>query len=160
MQEISVINLHGTATVTMMKNCCPNIAKFPLTSLNQDFIPWLQGTVEKQTKPLHQTSVKGNPGTTSSGNAVHTDKWEGHLWYPAFLSDASSSPPFPIVPTILQDRFCLKPTLHFHMQSLTSVRHWAMRKTVFGYETPDLNFIEPGNKPERNEVLLDRSRFL
>jgi len=35
-----------------------------------------------------------------------------------------------------------------------------MRKTVFGYETPNLNFIEPGNKPERNEVLLGRSRVL
>lgn len=157
MQEISVINLHGTGTVAIMKTCHPNIAKFPLTSMNWDFIPWLQGTVEKWTKPPYQTSFKGNLGT-SSENAVHIDKWEGHLWYPAFLLDVSPSPPF--LPPFRIIFISVKLTLHLHMQSLTSVRHWAMRKTAFGYETPDFNFIEPGNKPERNEVLLGKSRFL
>lgn len=40
------------------------------------------------------------------------------------------------------------------MQSFTSVRQWTMRKTAIGYETHDLNFIEPGNKPESNEALV------
>lgn len=63
--------------------------------------------MEKGTKPPHQTYVKGNPGKTSSENAVHMNKREGHLWYRAFLLDASPSPPFPTVPTILQGHFCL-----------------------------------------------------
>lgn len=89
-------------------------------------------------QPPYQASLKGNPGTTSSENAVPIDKQEEHLRYHAFLLDVSPSPPFPIVPTSLQDHFCLSQTdatFSHRVSHLSDTGQWGRQYLVMKHLT-------------------------